>query len=221
MLEGWAAQDRAKLLQLAIEGRWEDASALDMPAGDGEVRSLVRQAGPGDVSVEFEWLGHPLVFVGARRARSTEVEDPSFEDAVARVARMNPSEPAVALSVLAGGPPSELDHVEIGAANAWHSVGPLRLWTRGEGHVRRSVQSLLDEHPALRLCSRPVAIEAAFSHPRACWLGIEVSRPSGDRHAVEGASVEATLSRVFGPDCLGACGGGIEGKGDPPPQQGS
>jgi hypothetical protein len=196
LLDGWSADGRETLLQLAVDGRWEEAQAMRMPASDHEVRSVVRQAGQGDVAVEFEWLGRPLVFVGARRAKLAGDEATSFEDCAARVAGLDPDEPALALAELAGGTPSGLDHVELGAANAWQSVGPLRLWTRGKGRVPRPVQARLDGHPALRLCSRPVAIEVAFSGPRACWIGIEVSSPSGHRHAVEGAAVEAVLSRL-------------------------
>lgn len=71
LLEGWSATGRARIIQVAVGGRWEESRSVDMPTDAGRVRSLVRDAGPADmdVAVEFEWLDHPLVFVGARRAQ--------------------------------------------------------------------------------------------------------------------------------------------------------
>jgi len=168
-----------------------------MPAAAGSVRSLVREAGPGDVAVELEWLGHPLVFVGARRAPGATDDHAAFEEAVARAAQSDPSDPARALAELAGGTPSQPDHVELGAANAWQSVGPLRLWTREVGHAVGSVESLLRTRPELTFSPVPVALEVAFAHPRPCWLGVEVSRPCGDGYAVEHPTVDALLGGLF------------------------
>jgi hypothetical protein len=133
LLGGWSAAGRARVLQAAVDGRWEASRSVAVPADESSARALVRDAGPddADVAVEFEWLGHPLVFVGARRAG-----DPAaFTAGVVAVAAGDSADPLVALAALAGGPPEELDHLELGAANAWRSVGPLRLWTRGDDGV--------------------------------------------------------------------------------------
>ena len=196
LLEGRMVKRGARVVQAAAAGRWEDARAIELPTDAGSVRSLVRDAGPpgSDVAVEFEWLAHPLVFVGARRA-SGEAE--AFEDDVVRVAELDLHEPAVALATLAGRPPAELNHVELGAANAWQSVGPLRLWTCGQDGPPADLAAGLAAHPALARCTAPVALEVAFDHPRECWIGVEVSQPAGDGHVVDVATVTATLDKLF------------------------
>jgi hypothetical protein len=172
-----------------------------MPAGQGAVRALVRGAealGPR-VAAEFEWMGHPLVFVGARRSEEELGDHAAFEDDVVRIAELDPSDPARALSTLAGGPPAAACHIELGAANAWRSVGPMRLWTDTEGQAAGAVAARLDERPALARCVAPVALEVAFAHPRECWIGVEVSTPSAGAHAVDPADVQALLDRLLAP----------------------
>jgi hypothetical protein len=199
LLEGWSARGDARIIQVAVAGRWEESRNIDMPTDAGSARALVRDAGPPDedVAVEFEWLGKPLVFVGARRAQGPAGEHTEFEDSVVRVAALDPADPALAVAALAGGPPAELDHVELGAANAWQSVGPLRLWTRGEDRAPGAVAARLRAHPALARCVAPVALEVSFRRPRACWIGVEVSEPSADGHRVAPAKVETMLARLF------------------------
>lgn len=197
MVDGWSPAGRRTWMQAAAGGRWEDSRGIDTPAADREVRSLVRAAGAGDVAVEFEWLGHPLVFVGARRAHG---EDRAFEDAAVAVAEASPADPAVALAGLAGAEPGEPLTVELGAANAWRSIGPLRLWTRGDPPFGGSVDALLDERPDLRSCVRPVALEVTFDGRRQSWIGRELSRPTGGRHVTDPSAVDALLRRLFAPD---------------------
>lgn len=193
LLDGWSPDGRSRVLQAAASGRWEESRQLAMPADEAGARALVRNAGPAgaDVAVELEWLGHPLVFVGARRA---DDDLASFEDAVARVAALDPDDPAAALAVLAGGTAAEPDHLELGAANAWQSVGPLRLWTRREAPPSRT---RLDRHPALARSPVPVALEATFRKPRECWLGVELSEPSAAGYVLAAETVDAALSRLF------------------------
>lgn len=147
--------------------------------------------------MEFEWLGHPLVFVGARRAQDGDDEASAFEAAAAGLAGTPPSDPLEALARLAGGSPGLPDHFELGAANAWRSVGPLRLWSRGGEPPLGRVGPLLDGRPDLRACSAPVALAVGFEQPRSCWIGRELSRPDGDRHLVDAAAVEAVLAGLF------------------------
>ena len=196
LLDGRTAMEGARILQAAAAGRWEDARSIDMPTDADRARSLVRDAGPpdADVAVEFEWLAHPLVFVGARRSAD---DARAVEDDVVRVAALDPDAAAVALATLAGGPPEELCHVELGAANAWQSVGPLRLWTRGQSRGPAAVDAGLEAHPALARCVAPVALEVAFERPRECWIGVEVSQPTDDGHVVAVPTVTAMLDRLF------------------------
>jgi hypothetical protein len=199
LLHGWSGPERARIIQVAVAGRWEEARSIDMPTDPGSARSLVRDAGaPGaDVAVEAEWLGHPLVFVGARRAQEDAPEERRLEDDVARLAELDPVEPAVALAALAGGPPAELRHVELGAANAWRSVGPMRLWTKGDSRPPASTAARLHERPTLARCIAPVALEVTFGRPRECWIGVEVSEPSADGHVVAPATLDAMIERLF------------------------
>ena len=194
---GRSATGGARIIQAAPAGRWEEARSIDMPAGPDSARSLVREVGAldADVAVEVEWLGHPLLFVGARGAPA---DREGFEKDVARVAQLDPAEPALALETLAGETPADLDHVELGAANAWQSVGPLRVWTRGEDPpAAAEVLARLDERPALARCVAPVALEVTFRRPRECWIGVEVSEPAGDGHVVAAASLGAMIERLF------------------------
>jgi hypothetical protein len=195
LLGGWSAAGRPRILQAAVDGRWESSRSVAVPVDEPSARALVRDAGPddADVAVEFEWLGYPLVFVGARRAG-----DPGgFAAGVVAVAAGDLAEPLVALAALAGGPPEELDHVELGAANAWRSVGPLRLWTRGDDIVGLDVEAGLSDHSRLARCVAPVALEISFRRPRECWLGVEVSTPSDGQHVVRAATVERLVNRTF------------------------
>ena len=195
LLGGWSAAGRERVLQVAVDGRWEASRSVAVPADESSARALVRDAGPdhADVAAEFEWLGYPLVFVGARRAG-----DPAaFTAGVVAVAGADSPDPLVALAALAGGPPGDVDHLELGAANAWRSVGPLRLWTRGDDVVELGLQARLSEHPTLARCVAPVALAVAFRRPRECWLGVEVSTPSDGRHVVHAATVEQLAQRMF------------------------
>ena len=196
LLGEWSAAGRARILQAAAGGRWEQARSLAVPAPAGHARALVRDAGPpgADVAVEYEWLGRPLVFVGARRAAG---EHEHFEAAVARAGGLETADPLVALAALAGGDPVEPGHIELGAANAWQSVGPLRLWDRDAPRPPGTVAERLRSHPALARCVKPVALELAFRGPRECWLGVEVSEPTADGHLVAAATVETLLGRLL------------------------
>jgi hypothetical protein len=195
LLSGWSAAGRPRVLQAAVDGRWEASRSVAVPADEPTARALIRDAGPhdADVAVEFEWLGSPLVFVGARRAG----EAAAFAAGVGAVAAGDLPEPLAALAALAGGPPEELDHVELGAANAWRSVGPLRLWTRGDDIVELDLQARLSDHSRLARCVAPVALEVSFRRPRECWLGVEVSTPSDGQHVVRAATVERLFNRTF------------------------
>jgi hypothetical protein len=195
LLEGWSATGRRRIIQAAAGGRWEEAGGVSLPTDPARARSLVRAAAPpeADVAVEYEWLGRPLVFVGARRDGGAA----AFEASVERVATLDRPDPLSALAALAGGEPAGLEHAELGAANAWQSVGPLRLWTRGGPETAVAISERLRDHPALARCAVPVALEIAFRRPRECWIGMEVSEPSGAEHVVAAETVEALLAAVL------------------------
>jgi len=158
---------------------------------------LVRDAGAdrADVAVEFEWLGHPLVFVGVRRGQGGARDVADFEDRVARIAEQGAAGPAEALAALAAGPPAVAAHIELGAANAWRSVGPLRLWAAGADPAG-PVEELLLRRPDLARCAFPVALVLTYDQPRVCWAGIEVSEPSATENVLTPARVAAVLRRL-------------------------
>ncbi len=199
LLDEWSAGASARIVQVAAAGRWEQSRSIEIPAGADRARALVRDAGPADadVAVEYEWLGRPLVFVGARRTAELAGEPEDFEAAVVQVAKLHAADPWVALTTLAGGSPVEPMVIELGAANAWRSVGPLRLWDREDARASGTVAERLSRHPALARCVKPVALEVAFRGPRECWLGVEVSDPTAGGHVVAAARVELLLGRLL------------------------
>ena len=199
LLEGWSGMGRTRIVQVAVAGRWEEARGVEMPSEEAVLRRLVREACERDVDVaaEYEWLGHPLVFVGARRGHGEPDARATFEDRVVRVAALSPSDPGLALATLAGGPPADMSHIELGAANAWQSVGPMRLWPSGSDAVDGEISNRLGERPELARCVAPVALEVAFASPCECWIGVEVSQPSGGSHIVAPATVRALLHRLL------------------------
>jgi len=199
LLDGWPEAGRVRIVQVAAAGRWEEARSVAVPAHADQARDLVRGAGPpdADVAVEYEWLGRPLVFVGARRRSEPADEPGDFEAAVVRVAQLRMADPLATLTALAGGTPDQPALIELGAANAWKSVGPLRLWDGADHRAPGTVAELLSSHPTLARCVKPVALEVAFRGPRECWLGVEVSEPTADGHVVAAARVEMLLGRLL------------------------
>ncbi len=199
LLDEWSAAGTTRIIQAAAAGRWEEARSLEVPVAADAARELLRDAGPADadVAVEYEWLGRPLVFVGARRTPELTGEPEDFEAAVAQVAKLHADDPSAVLATLAGGEPVEPTLIELGAANAWQSVGPLRLWDRADSRAPGTVAERLSRHPALARCVKPVALEVAFRGPRECWVGVEVSEPAAGRHVVATGRVEMLLGRLL------------------------
>lgn len=67
---------------------------------------------------------------------------------------------------------------EVGCVNAWRSVGPVRIWERGQvsvdfGTMWRAVL----RSPAGRDSCHAKAIEFAYESPAPYWLGMPVSEP--------------------------------------------
>ena len=197
LLGGWSPAGQPARLQLARDGRWEDAVHVPMPVPERAARAVLAGAGDADadLAVEVEWLGTPVAFVGARRGRESDVE--AFAHGVVRAVGPAPWKPAAALAALAGGAPSLPAEIELGAANAWRSVGPLRLWTGGEGRAPGDIASLLGARPELAVCRVPVALEVAFAAPRSCWVGVEVSERTPAGHAVSASRVAALLDGLL------------------------
>ena len=199
LLEEWSATGRARIIQAATGGRWEESrsvAAQRTPTGcarlsatPGRAKRMWRLSTSGS---GVRWCSSAPA---ARRSRRKSSKD--FEAAVVQLAALGTADPLVALATLAGGEPVELDHVEL--------VRP----TRGGPSVRcgsgvagtpacqeRSLTSWAITPRSAR-CVNPVALEVAFRRPRECWLGVEVSEPVAHRHVVAAATVEGLLGRLF------------------------
>jgi hypothetical protein len=193
----WVAVEGDRLLQGATEGRWETARRLALPAGAAAVGQFVDELA-GDVAtetaVEVEWPSSPLVFVGAGRAQP---DDPGFAADVTSTVVAGSDDPGRVLPGLAGGEPTALASIDLGAANAWRSVGPLELWSRHRRWDPEALTRRLIDHPALADCVVPVAVQLVFEGPRTCWLGLEVSERHGARHLVRASRVAALVTGVL------------------------
>lgn len=183
------------VLQIAIDGWWERAEIIPLPFEDarespagiaaptaGEViaaaddapgdRAAVGEviAAAGERAVEVLWPGPPVVFVGAR----FRGERPPLAELGARADWT----PATALEVLAGGALGPAVRAELGAVNAWRTVGPLPV--RLDATADDLAQDLA-ARPDLAHCPHPVALEVVYEANREAWWAIEVSEPVAER----------------------------------------
>jgi hypothetical protein len=155
----------APLLQVAVDGWWERAVAVQLPAAAKQTDRLLEALSAGDAAVEVLWSGPPIVFVGARFG---SVGRPPLREIAARADWT----PSGALRVLASGPLGPPVRAELGAVNAWRSVGSLPLAIDVEP---AAIERALVDRPDLACCHRPVALEVAHQNAREAWWGIQVS----------------------------------------------
>ena len=172
------------VLQVAVGGRWERAHVSPLPVRHGDVDALIESlARMRGLAVEVLWPGPPTVFVGARVGRSDELM-------LREVAANDGWPPSHVLETLAGGPLGPAARAELGAVNAWHSVGPLRLALNASVSVVGD--ALLSRVDLLR-CSHPVALEVTHVQPREGWWAIEVSEREGATRVVDVEKVVEVL----------------------------
>jgi hypothetical protein len=172
-------------LQVAVEGCWERAVTIRLPAPASEVDRLLAGLSGADVAVELVW-GPPIVFVGARLesvARPVLCELAARRDWTA----------SGALAVLASGPPGPPVRAELGAVNAWRSVGPLPIAIDAD---TQAIARALAGRPDLMRCRRPVALEVVHQNAREIWSAIQVSTQHDDIHRTSAARVAALLSSL-------------------------
>jgi hypothetical protein len=164
----------APQLQVAADGWWERAQVARLPVPSDRLDELLDAPGAREVAVEVVWWGPPVVFVGAPvdRARRAPVR---------RIAARADWTPSEALAILAGGPPGPPVRAELGAVNAWRSVGPLSLALDSDS---AAIESALAGRPDLARCERPVALELVHERLGRAWWAIEVSSPRAGRHEV-------------------------------------
>lgn len=85
------------------------------------------------------------------------------------------------LLVLLGAPPGDRARfAQLGAVNAWQSVGAENLWREGETYSPAGVEQILDRRPDLAsTCAQPVAVEFGLSGDLPAWIAFMVSEPGG------------------------------------------
>jgi hypothetical protein len=176
----------APLLQVAVDGWWERAIGLWLPTTTREAAGLLLTAGARELGVEVLWPGPPIVFVGACFAASDRPP-------VCEIAMRHEWTPTQALKILVGDSLGAPLRAELGAINAWRSVGPLPLALDA---VAAAIESKLLERADLMFCGHPVALEVQFESPRRAWCAIEVSARHGDKHVVDVDEVAGLLRSV-------------------------
>jgi hypothetical protein len=180
------AADGAPLLQVAVDGWWEQAAKVELPTlANVAGRLLEGLPSTGDIAVEMLWPGPPIVFVGARLP-SISVASALLDE----VAGGDGWVPTLALEMLADGPLGPPIRAELGAVNAWRSVGPLQL--NPDASVA-AVESALTSRPELARCRLPVALEVVHQYRREAWWAIEVSSRDNGMHNVRAARTAQLL----------------------------
>lgn len=155
-------------LQAATGGRWEQASSIALPAPAQELTRLL--ATEGEVAIEVMWAGPPVVFVGARD------DVTSLAPAALSLCADEAWTPSRALEVLAGATPGAPLRAELGAVDAWRSVGPVTLALAADP---AEVERALAAHPGLTGSGRPVALEVVHDAPREAWWAMQVGEGGG------------------------------------------
>jgi hypothetical protein len=186
----------APILQLAADGSWETCVTFPlgvdpMAAADAAER-LSRTA--KYLAMEVMWPGQ--AFVGT--AWSAE-QWADARTAAQRVVAAAPATAEAALTTLLDEMPGQtIESADLGAVNAWMSVGPERLWRRGDPVVT----PLLDGRPDLMICTHPVAVEYSLSGNQVQWAAVILSEPDGSAHRLNAGKLAAAMS-LFQPDTLG------------------
>jgi hypothetical protein len=192
------------VLQVVSDDQWESAETVPVAADDGQARAVVASVGRAardTVAVELLWPGQ--AFVGVQWPAA------SWPAALAAVSRghvavtgrqmaLGQVVEAGLLALLGAAPATDVEFVELGAVNAWLSVGPEVLWQRGdEALTAQTLVSKLAHRPDLTSSAHPVAVELAVTNPRPCWIGVYVATRSGPIHQLDYERLADVLSRVI------------------------
>jgi hypothetical protein len=168
-------------VQLAADGEWESCRRTPLAALDGDAGSALLRSVAGtarhDVGLEVWWPGHGFIGV-----RWTLHESDEAVAGLERLLEAAPADPVGLLEAAAGGPLGPVSFAEVGAVNAWRSIGPQIVWRRD---CPIDVATSLRRRPDLMSCRFPVAVEFAADTPRPVWLAVEVSAFDGARHRLD------------------------------------
>jgi hypothetical protein len=196
------ATEVAPVLQVAADGQWERARIVPLHGDVEAAREAVAQAAAGArfLAMEIMWPG--VMFVGTgwpadRRAEAETAATRAFA-AFGDAGRPEALSPAMTglTALLDGAPDGEVESADLGAVNAWLSVGPEALWRRGESYSATAVESSLANRPNLVTCTHPVAVEFSIPGARPCWVAIVVSAPSDGAHHLDRQRLDDILAEV-------------------------
>jgi hypothetical protein len=196
----------APVLQLAADGAWEQAAVVSLPAGLAAGRAALDTAVAAarvDVALEILWPGQ--VFIGVRWPREAISAAKAALDRVlavfsAAAASGEWTVTAALRAALDGQLGQELDLVEVGAVNAWRSIGPQMIWCSGQlGHLGQldAALAVLHERSDLLGCGKPVAVEFVAYSPRPHWIGVYVSKEQDGQRRLDEAALGELLAAVL------------------------
>ncbi len=173
------------LLQLAADGRWESCVAFSV-GSDTMAAAQQLSSGAKFLAMEVMWPGQAFVGTGWPAEHWSEAGS-----AAERVLAAAASTAEEAFTALLGEKPSDtIESAELGAVNAWLSVGPEPLWLQADPTVTPHLPS----RPELTLCTHPVAVEFGLSGSKPQWAAVVVSDPEGSMHRLNPAKFAAAMS---------------------------
>lgn len=173
-----AFQLAPRLGQFARDGLWEAAWAFDpdSPPGDAALRDYLQ--GAGEVAFEA-FFGE--AFFGVRR-RGEPAELAAFARACVTALRGSGDAPAFLAALTRrtglGGWGRAIAFAEVGAVNAWRSVGPFRMPAAREALAQfEPLWQALGATPLARHAQHRKAVEFACEEPLPHWFALPVSSP--------------------------------------------
>ncbi|MDQ1013257.1 hypothetical protein QFZ82_007742 [Streptomyces sp. V4I23] len=186
------------VLQIAADGYWETAAAVTL--AEGRVRALeaveqVARSAQHDIAVEIMWPANAIFGVRWTVDRRDEaaLRTGHAYDALAA----GHTAEAALFALLGGAPQARVEFAELGAVNAWRSVGPVTLWRQGEELSRETIDTALRRRPDIEICENPLAVELAVTSPRPCWVGVYVSVPHRQVHRLDRQALNAVLDSAM------------------------
>lgn len=158
-------------VQIAARGGWENPLVVYPDAVDpADLDQWLRTAGT-DVGIEVCCTDE--LFLGARSADRAFLH--GIAEAVAGGRWRTLADAPACWRLPDGTPllrPSSPETLEVGAVDAWRTVGSTVIWRRGEAEPDPSRVT-----PELRAArTAPLALEAGWSRPVPTWIGVDVSQ---------------------------------------------
>lgn len=199
------------VLQIAADGHWETATSVNLAEGRASALEAVEQvarAAQHDIAVEIMW---PTQAICGVRWTVDRWNEAAGRTGHAYDALTTGHTAEAALFALLGSAPSAMvEFAELGAVNAWRSVGPVALWHQGEELSEEMIDTALRRRPDIESCGYPLSVELAVTNPLPCWVGVYVSVPHGQVHHLDRQALHAVFDRAIpGDKALGPGGGRV------------